>query len=450
MKSSGPAFVFPLTPRQLEIFWGEHGHLDVGSAYHITANYRLTGPVRPELITAAFDALVRRHEALRTVIRMVAGEPRQVVLPPAVTTSLRHVDCEPNRTTLERELREIAERPFLLNDGPLIRAILLRISVDHYVFSLVVHHIVADGRSTGLMIDELTTDYAARAAGSAPIGDRQGLQFADFTLWLAEAVTPADLERQARFWQRQLIRVPREITLPSDRPRSSVRDNVADHHEFAVPANVTARLRTLARESGVTLYMLLLAVTQVMLGRRSGQELFVLGSNTEHRALPEFADVVGCFASRVPIKADLRGEPSLTTLLPRVRQSTVDALANQDVAFDESLAEPNPPWAPGPPAIRQVTFQLFHDGFAASDTVAADVRFEPIMGPTERMSKELTILFVDDGELRCGLQWLTALFDRDTMITFAADLLALLGTATRRPHESIWRLPLASKPTTLA
>jgi hypothetical protein len=440
MSAAGSVFAFPVTPSQLQMLQYEADHPNAGSAYHITANYRLTGPVAPGLVAAAFDALVQRHEALRTVFRTIDGQPRQVVLP-AAPSSLRSVDCRQDSALLDRELRSVAEPAFVFDTGPLIRGALLRSSDDQYLLAIVVHHLVSDGRSMAIMMHELTSDYAAGASGGRPIGERAGLQFADFTLWLAEAAPHDELLRQGRFWQRQLAGVPRDVDLPLDRPRSAVLDNLTDHHEFTVPAHVAARLRALARDSGETLYVLLLAITQILLSRRGAQELFVLGTNTERRGRPEFEDVFGYFVGRVPIKADLRGEPSLKTLLPRVRQATMDALANQDVLFDNDLAEPKPPWAPGVPAMSQVTFQLFHQGFTTCDTVAAGVRFEPVMGPTERIPKELMVLFTDDGELRCGLQWLVALFDRATIFDLCEKFITLLDAASRYPHQQIWRLP---------
>jgi hypothetical protein len=437
--AAAPAFAFPVTPGQLQMLWYERDHPNAGSAYHITMTHRLTGPVRPDLVAAAFDAVVRRHEALRTVFRTIDGEPRQVVLG-RPTAPLRYVDCGSDEVAADLELRDNAERVFRFDTEPLIRALLVRTSPEHHVLSLVAHHLVTDGRSTGLIMAELVTDYAALSAGDRP-AERDGLQLADFTLWQAEALSQDELRRQGLFWQRQLAGVPRSIEMPFDRPRSSVRDNVADGHEFTVPADVTARLRSLAREHGVTMYMMLLAVTQIVLGRCGEQELFVVGTNTERRRRPEFDDVVGYFAGRVPIRADLRGQPNLVTLLGRVRQATLDALSNDDVVFDDALTEPKPPWAPGVPAINQVSFQLFHGGFTSTDTTAAGVRFEPIPGTTERIAKEMLVLFVDEDELRCGLMWLTALFDRATVINLCDDFLAVLDAVSRHPNESIWRLP---------
>jgi hypothetical protein len=442
MTEPSSPFAVPLTATQLSMLLHERGHPEIGSAYHIAANYRLDGPLRPGLLGAAFEDLVVRHEALRTVFRMIDGEWRQVVLPEA-RTSLRQVDCGPDDAAAELVLCETAEQPFQLDTGPLIRGVLVRRTTEHHVLSIVMHHLVSDGRSTGVIANELTADYAARTRGERPAGQPGRLQLADFALWLAEAVPRDELLRQGRFWQRRLADVPRDVAMPCDRPRSAVLGNVADHHEFTVPSAVAARLRQLARRSGVTLYLVLLAVTEILVCRLGGQELFALGSNSERRSHAEFENVVGCLMTRLPIRADLRGDPSLSTLLPRVRQAVTDALANQDVALLDDVAEPSPPWAPGVPALSQLTFQLQYGGFATLDTIAAGVRFEPIAGVTGRIAKEMIVLFVDDGELRCGLQWFTDLYDRATALALSEEFLVLLDAVSHDPGQSIWELPLA-------
>lgn len=429
------AYAFPPSRNQTQL-WLQEQTQQLGSSYHITSNHLLRGPVRPDLLEAALQTLVVRHESLRTVFRVLEGELRQVVLPQAGVRVERPSDLA--------GLDRIAERPFDLEHGPLVRAVLCRRADDEHVFGLVLHHLVADGWSVDLLMRELTAVYAAltseKDADLPPIH----LQYADLTLWEQESLTTEVAENEIGFWRRELAGLAPVLELPLDRPRPAERDHAAASHEFIVPTAVALSLEELAGRCGATLNMLMMAAFQVLLARYSGQERFAVGTVSAGRPSSEFEPVVGFFATLLPMPADLRGQPSFTDAVARVRKHTLDALAHQRLPFDQLVSELKPQRVEGASPLFQVTFQLVHHDGPGS-WKAAGVEFEPIASGTEHAASELSLAAVRGADLRCAFHWSTALFDGSTVRRMADNFLVLLESAARSPHDVVWHLPFLAR-----
>src|SRR5262249_45209998 len=220
------------------------------------------------------------------------------------------------------------------------------------------HPIVGDLWSLRVVLDEIRPLYPALCAGAAPVLPPLTTQYRDFVRWQADLLAGPEGERLGGFWERQLAGVPVVLALPTDRPRPSRLGQGGNAVPCRLDANLTRRLRDLAAAEQVTLFTVLLAAWQTLLGRCTGQEDFVIGSPFAGRSRPEFAGVVGYFINLLPLRADLTGDPTLRTLLRRVGDSVLNALQHQDYPFALLVERLHVPRDPGRPPLVQAAFML--------------------------------------------------------------------------------------------
>ncbi|MGC5012825.1 amino acid adenylation domain-containing protein [Streptosporangium sp. DT93] len=355
----------PLSFAQERLWFMEQFSPGTG-AYVLPAAARLRGPLDLAALAARLDAAVARHESLRMrfpaapdgrpEVRIVAADD------PASRVALRVVDAGPGAGTkaeagtgagtgtkaeaeagteaetraraAEVEARRIvsadAARPFDLAGAPPLRATLVRIGPGDHVLLVAVHHIVADGWSAELLLDELLTDRAGRAEPSVGYGD--------YALWQRDRLTGERLEGHLEFWRRELAALP-PLELPLDRPRPARQGHRGAWHDLRLDAGLTGDLGELGRENGATLYMVLLAAYQAVLSRWSGQRDFAVGSPVAGRDRAEFEDVVGLFVNLLPLRARLEGDPTFTDLLGRTRDAALEVYAHQELPFEKLVAE---------------------------------------------------------------------------------------------------------------
>ena len=276
----------PLSYAQQRL-WFMH-QLDPDSpAYNIPLAVRLSGRLDVAALRVTLTEVVRRHEALRTTFAVCDGQPRQVIHPPAPLempiVDLTSVDADKREREVKGLAGEEARLPFELERGPLLRARLLRLSEEEHVLLVTMHHIVSDGWSMGVLVREVAALYAAFCAGAESPLEELPIQYADYAVWQREWLREEVLERQLEYWRKQLTGVPSVLELPSDHPRPAVQSFRGSFEPVMVPAEVTTRLKELARAEGVTLFMLLLGAWQVLLSRYTGVEDIVVGTPIANR-----------------------------------------------------------------------------------------------------------------------------------------------------------------------
>ncbi|MCA2219352.1 non-ribosomal peptide synthetase, partial [Jidongwangia harbinensis] len=325
----------PLSSAQ-QRFWVLE-QLDPGNpALHMAAPVRLRGPLSADALGRGLNALVARHEVLRTVIETDPdGTGRQRVRPaadcPLPVVDLAGTPSGERAARLATISDEEARRPFDLRQGPLLRARLVRLDADDHVLLLTLHHIAGDGWSVGVLVDELAQLY--RGAGPlAPLP----LQYADFALWerqhLADAEQTAALDRVAG----RLTGAP-VLELPTDAPRGAVRTYRGARREWRADRALSQAVHRLSRQAGVSPFVVLLAGLTVVLSRQAGTDDVVVGAPVAGRHRPETAGLIGCFVNTVALRADLSGDPSFSALLHRVRDASLEAYAHQHVPFEAVL-----------------------------------------------------------------------------------------------------------------
>jgi amino acid adenylation domain-containing protein len=336
---------YPLAFAQ-QRFWFLH-QLDPGShADHIFRALRLQGLLLRGALEGALAELVQRHDALRTRFPAADGEPRQVVEParPGAARRMPLIDLSGLAPgTVEPAAVALASaesrRPFDLARGPLFRALLLRLGRQDHVLLLGLHHILADGWSLGLLLQELAQLYGAAAAAGPPPPPAPRARFGDFARAQRERLRGEALSREIAFWRERLAGAPALLELPADHPRRAAASPRGDTVWFGVPAAATVRLKALAQAAGATSFMALLALFDLLLFRYSGQGDLVVGVPVANRDRTGMERVVGCFSSTLLVRVEVRRGMSFRALLSAVRRESLAVFAHSELPFEKLVEE---------------------------------------------------------------------------------------------------------------
>ncbi len=331
-RATQAATVFPLSYGQRGL-WFLYQMDRRSPAYNVCYPSRIRSPLDLAAFRRSVQTLVDRHPCLRTTFEerdgaLVQRVHEQPPLPLVVTDASGWSD-EEVRARLEAE----AHRPFDLEHGPLVRLHLFVCAPDDHIFLMCVHHIIGDFWSLVLVIEEMQVFYPAECAGKPALLPAPARQYRDFVRWQAELLAGAEGERHGAYWQQQLAGAPQVLEVPADRLRPPIHSYRGGAEPWRVPPERTRRLKEVGASSGATLYMTLLAAFQVLLGRYTGQDDFLVGSPFAGRNRPGFEGVIGYFINLLPLRADLSGDPTFRALLGRVGATVLDALSHQDYPF---------------------------------------------------------------------------------------------------------------------
>jgi amino acid adenylation domain-containing protein len=415
-----------------------------GAAYHVPGAVRLRGRLDARALRRALEEIVRRHEALRTVFRVRDAEPLQVVLPPSgVPLPLLDLSTrpEPAREAALRDVaREEARRPFDLAAGPLFRAVLVRLDEEEHALLWSMHHIVSDGWSIGIFHHELEVLYGAFARGEPSPLEELPIQYADYALWQRAYLSGEVLDRQLAWWKAQLSGAPALLELPTDRPRPAVQTYRGARQPFHLDDGLRQRLEAAARAEGATLFMVLLAAFQVLLGKYAGVEDVVVGSPIAGRTRAETEGLIGVFVNTLALRTDLSGDPGFREVLQRVREVTLGAYEHQDLPFEKLVEELGIERSLGHTPIYQATFNL--------QTAGGDLRLdglaaEPLGVELDAIPFDLMLaLWPGEAGLEGAIGYATDLFDAATIARLGEHYRTLLEGIAAHPGRRLSRLSL--------
>lgn len=398
-------------------------------AYNIPDATELNGALNIEALEKAINAVAERHEILRTVFSNVNGEPVQIILPDLKIT-LNKIDLRAKATAeradeARRLFLEEAQTPFDLQKLPLFRTKLIQTDEKSYVFLTNFHHIVFDAWSMDCFADELSAFYAAFDAAEKAVLPDLPLQYADFAEWQRKTLTGKSFQDSLSYWKRQLEGAPVRLELPIKSPRPLVQTVSGHAKTFGFDSKSIASLDALARKSGTTRFMTLLAVYAALLYRYSNQEDIVVGSPIATRTGSQLEPLIGFFVNTLPLRLDLRGDPSFLELLNRVKQVSLDAYRHQDVPFEKIVEAVNPE--------RSLSHSpLFQTMFVMQDEPMGNLALPGIASKPLRMERgvsmfDLTLWITDS---RSGLvgewEYNTDLFDFSTIERMTDHFEALL------------------------
>ncbi|MEV6105616.1 amino acid adenylation domain-containing protein [Streptomyces sp. NPDC051940] len=416
-------------------------------AYNCAFAYRLSGPVDPRVLSAALQRVIRRHEALRTVFRTVAGQPVQVVLPEVpVRVSVDEVAGESTDQALAAA-RAIAEqealRGFDLATGPLLRVRLLRLGPSDWVLLVTVHHIVVDGWSMQILFTELERCYDAELTHSDPELDDLSLQYSDFAAWQHARVDDGTLEAQLDYWKDRLSGLA-QLDLPADRPRPSIDGPDGDECVVEVPEQLGRRLRGFCQDAGATPFMGLMAGLKVLLARYSGSTDIAIGAPSHGRLRPELEQLIGFFINTLVIRTSLEQTPSFRELLLRVRENCLGAYQNQELPFDRLVDEIRPAGMRGTEPLIRVLMQTTTRTDVLPRLAGVTAQRWDITGQTAKF--DLLLDFREHGDgYRGFVQYRTDLFDRSRIEAMLRHYVQLLDGLLAKPDADVFSVPMLSR-----
>jgi amino acid adenylation domain-containing protein len=409
-------------------------------AYNIPGHLRIEGPLSVPALSEALRGLVRRHEVFRTAFAAGEEEPLQVVVPEArlevPLIDLSALPAGAREAGLRQCVVEEDGTGFDLSAAPLLRARVVRLGSADHALLLTVHHIVSDGWSTSILNQELAALYEAVPLPELPV------QYADYAVWQRRRLSGEAFETQTGFWLQCLAGAPPLLELPTDRPRPPVRSSRGGQVPILLPQPLAGRLEELARQSGATLFMILLAGYQALLARWSSQEDVVTGTYSGNRPRRELEGLIGFFINTLALRIGVAGEPSFFDLVRRVRETTLEAFAHRDVPFEKLLEILQLPRDPSRTPLFQALLVLQSFPPTRAD-LSTGVRLSELGEEKETSDYDLG-LWLGEGPEGVGgtLQYSTDLFDEATIVRFAAQLQTLLEAAVADPGRNIWTLPL--------
>ncbi|OHC39127.1 amino acid adenylation domain-containing protein [Pseudomonas sp. CFSAN084952] len=411
------------------------------AAYHVPSTLRLRGWLDHAALQRSFDSLVARHESLRTQVHQDEGQAFQIIRENG-TVAILHEQV--NEADLQRRVETEIAQPFDLQQGPLLRVTLLRLAEDDHVLVLVQHHIVSDGWSMQVMVDELVQLYAAYSQGQDLQLPALPIQYADYAQWQRDWMTGGERDRQMGYWQALLGGEPSVLELPLDRPRPSVQSFRGASLEIKLAPALVAGLKALAQREDVTLFIVLLASFQALLHRYSGQQDIRVGVPIANRNRVETERLVGFFVNTQVLKGDFDAQLTVTQLLQQAKHRALDAQSHQDLPFEQLVEALQPERSLSRNPLFQVLFNHQSQArLASTSQQLPDLRIEGLEWGTQTAQFDLSLDTQEtvDG-LWATLTYATDLFDAATPNRMARHWQNLLQAMLDDPHQRVAQLPL--------
>ena len=422
------------------------------AAFHIPVSVRLTGPLDTGFLEHAVNAVVERHDILRTTFQRVDGRPVLVVAPALTVTTtrvnLRTTPLAERAEEVQRLAAAEARRLFDLRRGPLIRSTLLRLGEAEHVWLVTMHHIISDADSFAIFFREVSAFYAAASAGVPPGLDDLSVQYGEFATWQREHLESGALQGQLAYWKRHLGGELPVLQLPTDRPRPEIQTDAGSTESLVTDTGLSARLKRLAKRERSTLFMTVLAVFKVLLHRYTNQTDLLVGSPTAGRNRLEAEGLIGYFQNTLVMRTDLSGDPTFRELLGRIRGVALDAYDHQDLPFAKLVEELHPVRDRGRNPLFQTMFLFQGAPMAAAWRTTLQlpgVTPAPLVVDTRTARLDLTLGVEDLGdELGVMVEYNTDLFDAATASRMLHNYHTCLEGVLADPDRPVSTLPVVS------
>ncbi|EPQ5299212.1 non-ribosomal peptide synthase/polyketide synthase [Pseudomonas aeruginosa] len=424
-------------------------HLEPQSgAYNLPSAVRLNGPLDRQALECAFASLVQRHETLRTVFPRGADDSlAQAPLQRPLEVAFEDCSGLPEAEQ-EARLREEAQReslqPFDLCEGPLLRVRLIRLGEERHVLLLTLHHIVSDGWSMNVLIEEFSRFYSAYATGAEPGLPALPIQYADYALWQRSWLEAGEQERQLEYWRGKLGERHPVLELPTDHPRPAVPSYRGSRYEFSIEPALAEALRGTARRQGLTLFMLLLGGFNILLQRYSGQTDLRVGVPIANRNRAEVEGLIGLFVNTQVLRSVFDGRTSVATLLAGLKDTVLGAQAHQDLPFERLVEAFKVERSLSHSPLFQVMYnhQPLVADIEALDSVAG-LSFGQLDWKSRTTQFDLSLdTYEKGGRLYAALTYATDLFEARTVERMARHWQNLLRGMLENPQASVDSLPM--------
>ncbi|MCQ9424676.1 amino acid adenylation domain-containing protein [Pseudomonas sp. LJDD11] len=414
------------------------------AAYNMPTALRLRGRLDHTALKRSFDALIARHETLRTTFQEAGEQAVQIIHAPQPVDiayeSLNHEDLI--ESSVEQEIRQ----PFDLLNGPLLRVKLLRLEEDDHVLVLTMHHIVSDGWSMPVMVDELVTLYQGYEQGDEVSLPPLPIQYADYAVWQRRWMEAGEQQRQMAYWTGQLGGEQPVLELPLDHPRPAIQSHAGARLELELSSELSASLKQLAQRHGVTLFMVLLASFQTLLHRYSGQADIRVGVPNANRNRVETERLLGFFVNTQVLKAEFDQQTTFSELLQQVKLTALAAQAHQDLPFEQLVEALQPERS----LSRSPLFNVMFNHLSLRDTdlrslSALDVEHVSMPGRVAKFDLSLDT-FEAQGRLSAALTYATSLFEHATIGRLSEHWQNLLASICDQPQQRVAELAMLAAP----
>ncbi len=417
--------------------WFVHELNPTESAYNIAQAFHFEGALNLAALHQTLNELVRRHEALRTTLDMVDGQPAQVIHAPA---ALEMPVVDTDEQTLAALVKAEGAVPFDLAREFPIRAKLFRVNPEKHTLVLTIHHAVFDGSSSNILAQEMAVLYAAFAEGKpSPLPDVD-YQYADFAVWQQKWLDSPDYEKQLAYWQARLSD-HMIAEMPTDNPRPPVQTMNGAYHPVALPQDVADALVALSQREGTTLYMTVLAALQTLMFRYTGSDDIRVGTAIANRPRSEFEPMVGMFVNTLVLRTDLSGSPTFRETLKRVREVALGAYAHQDLPFDRLVDVLRPERDRSRTPLFQVLLVWEDHPVESLKFAGVNMHAHVIDNGTAKFDLSL-YLYDHDGRVDGFFEYNTDLFQPDTIERMSNHLQMLLRSAAEQPDQRLEELRL--------
>ena len=388
------------------------------TAYHIPLAVRLEGDLDVTALEQSLNEVVRRHEVLRTQFPVSDGRPSQWIQPAAKfqveAADLSGLDPAIQAEEVKRQLQAQLQEPFDLATGQPLRMRLIKLHETDHVLLIVMHHIVTDGWSMGLLVSELVTLYQA-FSGKAPSPlEELPVQYPDYAVWQREWLKGETLERQLGYWKKQLEGAA-VLQLPTDHPRSSFATMRGSSVTRLIPVELSRELNSRSRQWNLTPFMTLLGAFQLLMSRYTGEDDITVGTPVANRGISDITSLIGLFVNTLALRTDLTGLPTLEQYMHRTRTMVLEALSFQDIPFEKLVDELQPKRDPSHTPLFQVMFVL--QNLPTKNIETGKLRLKEVEGEVQATKFDLTLTAAPtlQGEFFLGLEYRTDLFERPTM-----------------------------------
>ncbi|NVE00636.1 non-ribosomal peptide synthetase, partial [Massilia sp. BJB1822] len=454
--AAGGSKMLPLAPvdrsQALPLSWAQQrlwflDQLDhaSGAAYHMPAALRLQGKIDRKALKEALDSIVARHESLRTSFVMQQGAAVQSIAPPGCGFALQEQDLRNNPSGWEAIAAAEARQLFELDRGPLVRCRLLQLGEQEHVLLVTQHHIISDGWSIGVLVRELSTLYSAFSQGQPDPLPALPLQYADYAHWQRQWLQGSVLEEQLAFWRGHLAGAPALLELPVDRSRPAVQSYGGGSIALRLSEQLTAVLRQLAQDQGVTLFMVLLGGWSLLLSRLSGQPDVVIGTPVANRQRPEVEGLIGFFVNTLAMRVSLADDLNVAALLAQVKANAIEAYSHQDVPFEQVVEALRPVRSMSHSPLFQAMLTLNNMSaipeLALPGLTLSDVTPEQVMAQFD-----ISLSLEESGNVLVGaITYASDLFDRSTVTRWAGHLETLLWSMAEQPSRALCELAMLSE-----
>lgn len=415
--------------------------------FNICNAVHMQGVLHKDKFVKALNQLIERHEALRTTFTNIDGKPVQMIHTASfidiTEIDIRHIAKTDVENHLKIVIKEEARRIFNLEKGPLFRFCLFVLGENEYVFTMTIHHIIADAWSNAIFIGEFFKLYEAYINEENLSLPELQIQYADYAYWERKRFEEEMPEELLDYWRKQLAN-PTTLQLPTDYPRSKSKDYEGGFEALTLPSNICEKLKAICKNEGTTLFMIILSAFQTLLYRYSGQTDIFTGTVVANRNRKDVENLIGFFMNTLVLRTSFEGNPTFIEVLQRVKKMTLDAYTYQELPFDKMLEEIKPERDVSMTPLFQVMFILQNTQKVELELPGLKMHQIEAQSGMSPFDLRLQLIEVDD-ELKGGFEYSTALFKSSTVKRISEHLLNILEYIVSFPEVNVSDIPVITK-----